>query len=585
MIYDVYRIGKAVRSDADHNSDALYITDGMSDIKYVISIDFSWEPDRAEYRGIDIVEFNKNLDSDKYLLRKAGSNGPNFGPTAKVSDFQKTVEKKLKAWFKDNAKKGDEPAHRFFGQINQAFEEKLALIYSDLEAKTPADKKAKLLLTVKINDQYPMENAYIFECYKKMVEDKVVGDDPGMIGTCCLCRRESVKMVSAVNVFKFYTKDKPGFISGGFDEALFWRNCPVCTECEPILREGKQYMQEHLRFKFSGLDYYLLPSTIQIHTTKELTELLEDIQHKKFSFEATAQRELTNVQSDFFDYLKDESDINSFRIIFLKQDKAAERILLDIKDIFPSRFNELYLAKHTVNNVFGNVNSQPFGFYHFWYFLSKSEKNMRINDLFSLYLEVIQAIFIREKIQLEALMPHFMREIRYAFNNKVNFEHTVIKAAMAIRYLQEVGCIKKREAAQMSENRNTKIKEFLDRYQAGCDTELKQALVLTGCLIQKVLNIQAFDLNGATPFESQLKGFKMRQDDVFRVLTEAREKMKEYKSYSMASQAVVEEIGRLLFCSPANWPITSEKINFYISYGMPLMNELYQSLDEREDKK
>lgn len=583
MIYDIYQIGKSTSDQGqDGDMEALYKTDSISDINYILSIDFVFSNEVLAYQGISIIEHNPNLNSDRYLLRKGGANGPNYGPSAKKTEYPKTVEKKLLAWFKDAAKamSDDDQDGKMMQLIADYMQENLSSLCEDLQAKEPADKKAKILLTIKVNEKYPQDIPAFFACYKSIVEKKVVGEGEELKGTCCLCKAQEQKLIPAVNVFKFYTKDKPGFISGGFQEDMFWRNCPVCTDCEPILRKGKQYMLDHLRFRFYGLDYYILPSTTQYHTTKELTAILDEIDHRRFSFQKAAEDEVRSADEEFLDYLKEESDIHSFRIVFFKQENSAERILLDMKDIFPSRFKELYDARNMVKGMFEAVSKQSFNFRFYRDFLSKTEKGMRNNDLDALFLTLTQAIFLKEKIGLEVLLPHYLREIRSAFLEDSYFRNTVLKALIGIRYLQEICCMEKRGVEKVMEKRDEKIASFLAQYDTGFDTPLIQMLVLAGVLVQKVLNIQAYNLNGATPFVNRLKGFKMRQDDVMGLLKEGVSKMREYDSFSVESKKLYGEISRLIGNVPSVWPITTDKINFYISAGMALADECYEMMKE-----
>ncbi len=599
MIYDVYQIGKAMSGQSGAGElEALYQTD-TTDVDYILSIDFDFDNDVLVYQGIGITEYNPSLGTERFLLRKGGSNGPNFGPSAKKTEIPKTVEKKILAWFRDASKENKN--QELFSRVAEYMGSNLADICKEIEERAPADKKAKLLITVRIGGRFPKDVPAILEYYKTIVDNKITGKGEELNGTCCLCKKRNSKLIPAVNVFKFYTKDKPGFISGGFQEEMFWRNCPVCTSCEPVLREGKQYMLSRLHFRFYGMDYYILPSTTQYHTVAELSDMMDKLNHHRFSFQEVAEDEFRNADEDFWDYLKEEADIHSFRMVFFKQDNSAERILLDVKDVFPSRFRELYDAKERVRKGFEEVSKQKFNFRYYRDFLSKTEKEMRNNDLDTLFLQLTQAIFLREKVSLDVLLPHYLREIRKAFHAEQYFHNTVLKAVIGVRYLQEIGCMTADSGqTEMDENElmmeggekmsdnskenncDEKLSLFLSQYNAGFDTPLKQALILTGVLVQKVLNIQAYNLNGSTPFRSRLKGFKMRQRDVNGLMSDAIEKMNEFETYSADSRKIYQEIVKRIGKSPAVWPLTADELNFYVSAGMPLMEECYEMIKEEK---
>lgn len=68
MLYDVYRVGKAIGNSYDSNG-KLLIPEIPKDITNVISICFERKGDEVVYTGIDITDYNLNI-AQKYLLRK-----------------------------------------------------------------------------------------------------------------------------------------------------------------------------------------------------------------------------------------------------------------------------------------------------------------------------------------------------------------------------------------------------------------------------------------------------------------------------------------------------------------------------------
>lgn len=584
MLYDVYQIGVSRGSASDQsNLKRLYRTDSTKNLDYVLSINFECRDKEAAYTGVEIAEISHRA-GEKYLLRKDASNGPNFGPAAIKVEYQKTVEKKLLPWFQ-NAKKLLEAEKKpdsaeVMGRIGALIHENLHKICGDLQAADTGDKKSSVLIIVKLNGKLPYDCEEILYCYKKMIEDKVIGAGD-QEGICCLCK-EKKRLIDGVNVFKFYTKDKPGFILGGCRDEVFWRNCPVCPDCEPILREGKKYMTEHLKFRFYGLDYYILPSTLRSETNEELLELLADLNEKQFSFKSTSVDAFHTLNEDIFDHLKDQEDISSFHILFLRQEQSAERILLDMKDIYPSRFQELYRAKEKIKPLLREFTDEGFGFGFYRSFLLKTEKEMRNTDLDKLFLSLTQAVFLKEPFKMDLLLPHYLREIRNALHDGNGFDSVVTKAWFGVRYLYEIGCLHYQEERD-EQMKDEKIREFMQQYDAGLDTGVKQSLFLTGAFIMKVLHIQAYNLNGAKPFMSHLKELKLRQEDVEGVLKDAYNKMLEYDSFSKESQRILDEIYHLQF-QQGKWPLSTNQINYYIAGGMRLMPQLYAVLEEDKNE-
>lgn len=577
MLYDIYRVGKVISGMEQTGMDPMLVPETLSNITNVLTLNFKQEEASVQYRGVNCSEYSRE-GAEKFLLRKASANGPNYGPSAQLTENEKTLMKKTAAWFKEAASEGEEASQKIFLKIFELITENKEAIIEEMKEQRPTDKKAKVLLTVRIDGRFPGEEERFFTYYSKKVRNKLIGKE-NHTGTCCLCGSKDIALLPKVDVFKFYTLDKPGFISGGFSEDDVWRNCPVCITCEPVLREGKKFMLEHLKFRFSGFEYYIIPSSTCSDEKQEvlLGSMLDRISQKSFSFKKESGKDFEGLCNDIFEELSEESDINSFRIIFFKKENAAERILLDMKDIFPSRFSLLYSVKYKVERTYGELIKEKFGFRYFRQYLSKTEPLSRGNDLDAVFLALMHAVFTRQIISMDILLPHYMRSIRRAFLNGEYFFHTVMRAWIGIKYLQEIGCMKyKKEEFPMDE----KLQKTLEPYDIGLDTKLKKALFLTGVLAQKVMNIQARNLNGATPFTKNFKDFRLRITDVQRLITEEIKLMQQYERYSKVSESIAQGAMSLFFESDSKKVISVDEINFYIAGGVVLSDKIYEQLKE-----
>lgn len=578
MLYDVYRVGKAIGNSYDSNG-KLLIPEIPKDITNVISICFERKGDEVVYTGIDITDYNLNI-AQKYLLRKGSPRGTNYGPSAQLTEVDKTLKIKIIAWFKElQSGNSDENGQSLISQIFQLINDNQEEIEKYITNNMPKGKGVKNLLTVKVDGKFPADVDDFYQSYSERIKEKIIGKNNHK-GTCCLCRKSNVDLLPKVDVFKFYTFDKPGFITGGLQEKDIWRNCPVCISCEPILREGKKYMLDNLGFNFYGLNYYLIPSSTCNQDVQDiLVDLLENISNKSFSLKEGAVKEIDTLSDDIFDELSEYGDVNSFRIIFFKKENSAERILLDIKDIFPSRFRELYAAKYKMEEIYNSIINEKFNFSYFREFLRKTHNKMRDNDLDNNFLSLTKNIFTGEKLSMDTLLPHYMRDIRYAFVNDDKFNITTLHAWIGINYLYEIGCVDFGREDFMDE----KLQEILSPYSAGLDTNIKKALVLTGALAKKVMNIQFKELNGSMPFASKLKGLKMRQVDVQGLISEAVNKMMEYKSFSKSSEIIANTAFKLIIETEPKWDLSTDEINFFIAGGMTLSREIYEKLKEEEE--
>jgi CRISPR-associated protein Cas8b/Csh1 subtype I-B len=100
--------------------------------------------------------------------------------------------------------------------------------------------------------------------------------------------------------------------------------------------------------------------------------------------------------------------------------------------------------------------------------------------------------------------------------------------------------------------------------------------------VQKAINIQAYFLNGSTSFRSNLKALKLREEDVKSLVKETVNKMVEYDSYSSESVRINKAIVKLQFETAGKWKLSTGEINYYISGGMALMEDLYNFIKEEK---
>lgn len=578
MIEDIYRIGLTLKETKTPNAIDEDITPNTSvKIDQIVVISLGSD---GSYQGLRLLEYGSE-NALEILLKKKSPNGPNYAPSAQITEIKKTLNGKIIGWFKWAKDKGrefglDTDEIEFINKAMDTLRENEAGIlgkYRDFELP----KKGSYALVVAVDGKFPINIPAIFKIYTGSLREKRKSTSTGK---CCLCNRSNIGIIPKSSVFKFFSDDKPGNISGGFNKSKVWRNYPVCADCETILGKAKEYIWNNLDFYFVDMRYYIIPSTILLEPTLEvLKEILEELRIKKFSFKEEAQKSQKKTEKQIWEIITQEADINSFRLLFIETQMSGnvERIVLELKDVYPSRIKRLYNAKKVVDECFEGQ-SEGFNFKFIRNFLSKSDKKTRENDLDNLFLDITRKLFLEEKIEQKVLLPHFMRRICLAFfagENLEQFSNVVLEAWISIAYLIEAGCIKSERSICM----NTKFDELFKKYGAGLDSEVKCALFLTGALIRKVMDIQYVNIK-SSPFRERLMGLKMKQADVLRVINEAEQKMHEYDCRSNESRQVIECIMQLILKSPSKWPLTVDEINFYISAGMSLYKEIYLAAGE-----
>ena len=575
MIEDIYRIGLALKCMNKNTSGAIdedIMPDKSAKIDQIVAICLS---SRGNYQGVTLVEYGSE-NAESILLKKKSPNGPNYAPTAQITEFEKTLNVKIVSWFKWAKKQGeqfelDTDELQFISNVENTLEENEASIIKEYTAFN-LPKKGAYVLTVMVDSKFPVDVPAIFKLYAGSIREK---RERAGKGTCSLCNKKGTDIIPKSTVFKFFTVDKPGNVSGGFGESNVWRNYPVCAECETVLGKAKEYIWDNLKFDYVDMQYYLIPSTLSVDPTLEkLITILEELRIKSFSFKEEASKSLKRSEKQIWNVINLENDINSFTLLFVESEMAGnvERIVLELKDIYPSRVKRLYEAKKAVEKSF-EERIESFNFKFIRDFLSRSDKKTKDKDLTSLFLDVTRKLFKKEKIEQKILLPHYMREIRQCLgsgDNMRQFSDVALKAWVSIAYLIEAECIKSERGVNM----DTRFDALYKKYGAGLDCELKCALFLTGALVRKVMDIQFAKIKSMA-FRDRLMGLKMRQEDVLRVINEAQQKMYEYDSYSNESKQIVEQIMQLILKSPSKWPMTVDEINFYISAGMSLYKEIY----------
>ena len=518
------------------------LPDKVKNIKSVFILEFD---EKLSYIQTSQVEFNA-AKQYIYLLRKGAANGTNYGPCSQITQIEKTLKNKIIAWFEAAGKiqeRYSEESKKIAEELNIHSAEIVENISKELV------KKENYLLTTSIQGKMPYEIPWIFEIYQTMVKTKIFGDNSN-IGTCYLCKRKNVPMVPEYKVYKFFTKDKPGFISGGFCEENFWRNCPVCVDCQPILNKARQYIEDNLKYRYYGLTYYIIPSTLKGgEGLNEILDILSQNSPKTLGLGEHEKQEFEADNEDILYTLREVQDINSFRIVFLEKSNSAERILLDVKDVYPSRFQVMYQAKTQLDKMYGEAiqignNNEtikiPFNFSFFREFLSKSDERNRDYDLNELFLSLTQSVFRQNRIDFNVFLPHYMRKIRRLLDSedeRYKLKTTVLKAIMGKQYLILVHCLSVGKEKTME----TSMEEFFENYQMGLDTNVKKALVLIGALIQKVMNIQYREIS-SSPFTKQLKSLRLREEEIKGIVAQAINKMQEYECYSKKSQEILKYV-------------------------------------------
>ncbi|MEW6086762.1 MAG: TIGR02556 family CRISPR-associated protein [bacterium] len=558
--------------------------------------------DKGILDGVELADYDSSK-SHKYLFRGGVSQGPNPTPIANIINAKKgkdeaetnnnlekqlvkTFDGKILKWFDKYSvsKTLSKEEKGFLEKIKNILSKNKEQIIRNIQSLTKdISKKKGKLLTVKIKDNDKWFYIGDFEIFKNLLQatesEKITGISTNN-KICSICAQQKSLVSGDVSVFKFYTIDKPGFITGGFVESLAWKNFPVCPECKLGLEEGRRFVDSNLNFKFYGLNYSLIPRLLMGNENMldEIIGILSDT--TKISLKERVKKRIMNNEDDILEYFSEKKDILTLDFLFLQKKQSAERILLLIEDVFPSRIRKIFKAKEYVENVF----NEDFNFGKIRTFFSKSDAGKRESDLNKYFLEIVDSVFKGKKLDSSFLTKFFMSVIRGEFVNDGYFSFRVKDALMNILFFKNLGLITFEE-----ENMEESLfKNVFCKYGNSFITPVKRGIFLLGSLTQLLLNKQWSD-RSAKPFIKKLKSLKMDEKDIKGLLPQVQNKLEEYDSFDKGKRIIASEASKYLLEAGNNWKMSVDEINFYFACGMNLVDEManivYPKMEEKKEEK
>ncbi len=628
-----YSLEKSGRKLEDPTDIVIEDPDSNGTYKHILGIRVNKNEKGFEYAGIELEEYSKSKIK-QYLYKQDAARGTDFTPTGRVTEIDKTFKNKILLWFTNITKENQivfiDDEIEFLKGLNDCLKSNTDAILSDLKIKyNTLDKKDRSIITLLI---YSPDKQYIgdFPVFRRILREntsngyyqKYGKESKSTNRVCSVCRKKSEEVFGFVGTYEFYTVDKPGFVSGGFNQSLAWKNYPVCLNCALTLEEGKKYILENSKFRFYGFDYYVIPKLLNQNKRDDIFRILEDFKEKDPKFEKKYIRLLDANEEEILSKLAEQENFFNNNILIYQKDNSAFRILLYIEDILPSRLRRLFQAKEKVDKksifseyIFKDGKSMEFNFGNIFSFFpnpkgkgkiepdlssidntvqaakypSKGKGNIE-QDLGTYFLEITNKIFTNKKIDYSFLMWGIIKKIRREFQDETKpTKYLTLKGFQLLIYLNELELLDNFNGGknmneknitnllqgtnlQLEEKVNTLFKEFPDFF----NKDSKKAIFLEGVLTQYLLNIQYNDRK-ATPFRVKLQGLKLDEKHVKKLLPEIQNKLEEYgKNYYKGLEFL---IGKYMVQSGEGWKMSNDEISFYFVLGMNLSN-LFKSTTE-----
>lgn len=613
MIQALKIIGEYAKDNSGENLLRQLVDNPNSNGNYekVLLILFEKRDSEIKYKGVEVEEFDEEK-LDKYAYKQGTPRGGDLTPTLKITEIDKTFTRlqnplrKLCEILKDNTETED-----IIINIYKIFQdEKMSkIIFNDLNEKyKQIDSKG--ILTIGFSDDqgnllyvgdfkeftsslfYNYEKKFYYrESYNKSEKESI-----GKNNICYVCSKKVPITYGYVATYSFYTLDKPGFTSGGFNRANAWKNYPVCPECAKILDLGKDYLENNLSSRFCGINYIIIPKTIfasEGENRKEIFATLEYLSnHKKMSLNNDTRNTLTTAEDELFDLMKDVDNYINFNLMFYEEQNRAFRILLYIEDVLPSYIRKIFKAKEKVEEeeIFQNLKNKEgdvfrlefkFNLISDFFYVNQRDKE----DFTKQFLEITNGIFSGQKISYYQLIDRFVAHLHYKFRQGEFLWYDNLKAIMILKFLNKLNLIPelgKEGNYTMVEGKGEfreKIESFIEEHNEIFNSNAKILAFLEGILVQKLINIQKKQTDGAAaPFMARLNGLKINKKILMRIYTETINKLEEYGANYY--RQLEELIADYILISDLD-EISDNELSFYFVTGM---NQAYKFKFEENKK-
>ena len=613
MIEAVSRIGEYVHKTNKTDDVRPLIEDPNSNGKYkhVLVIVLKEELDGYSF---DRVELEGMKDYINYLYKGKKGNSTDATPTCKITEIEKTFNKKFLRWFdkcEDYAisEKEKQSLRRMGTAIKAGKNKILADLVEKYSYRNPGESGIITLGIEREGNMNYLNNGPIFKNILLNNNEKFYkrygAESLGRNAMCSICKRVKDEVYGFAIPWTFHTFDKPGFIAGGFKVTESWKDTPICSECATNLEMGKKFIEEKLDFSFYGFRYLLVPKLALGGDFQDVLHILggKD-QKRKQILSGEVRKSITSDEEEIFDIVQDMKDFISNSLVFYKKEQSSYRILLLIEGVLPSRLRFIFKVKDKVDGRFKIYNDLllseaqrekiplEFNFGVVRRFFPQESKNRTFDKIF---LEIVNKTFVGDPINYYLLLDFIMSKVRDEFVKGHQTKIITLNGFLLLHYLDELNLFKnyKDGTREMDETRGLKsienleglsmeqkIERFFEANKSFFTSDAKKATFLEGVLAQKLLNIQWMDKR-ATPFRTKLHGLKMNEALIKRLLPEIQNKLEEYgKNYYRDLESI---IAQHFILAGVNWKETDDELSFYFVLGMD-MQKLFKNEKEDEEQ-
>lgn len=624
MINAIMKIGKWTREklgQAGSLSNFVQNPNEKGGIGKVFVILLEQRPDDWVFKDVDLEEFSEKHIL-RYLYRRGGAQGSDITPTSKFAgNIIKTFQNRIVRCVRDILKESDElglsGAESQLAQAltnvlsgnAEAIEDRLRQRVAELQKREGAIVTVALLQAGRkayVGDLSLFQKVLISRSKSKYYQQYGT-KSLGYNNRCSVCQTEQQEVYGFVNTYNFYTVDKPGFVTGGFQQQHAWKNYPVCLQCACNLELGKRYLNETLNFNFYGFKYLLIPKFFNDEIMAEVLDILEgDLSDKagksiKASFQQEYINRLTDAENEIFELFSEQKDYVSLDLLFYREKQAAFNVLLHVEDVLPSRFRLLFETKARLDqiDIFRRETSRKDGkrllLFHFGILRNFFPYMSKTRSFDQHFLDLVGKIFSLKPIDYQFVIQAVMKKLQSSFVHNEYMKLDCLSGYMLLNYLADLGILSKGGVCmdiQPIENLKdtfdsedtdvtAKLDLFFNAHRGFFGSAEKRAIFLVGVLVQKLLNIQWKEKN-ATPFRSKLQSLRLDKELVERLSWEAQNKLEEYgKNYYGKLENL---IAQYMVAAEQDWKCTNNEISFYFTMGMNMAGLFKAKKEEDGDE-
>ncbi|WP_292459927.1 TIGR02556 family CRISPR-associated protein [Methanothermococcus sp.] len=580
--------------------------------KYKNILKITFDYNTLEYLGVYPDEFDKTKHLLKLMYKKSrGANDADFSPTSKIAgDTERTLKKKIIRAVSKTRKYEKYKNSNFLKKLEKSLKDNEDKILKDILNKKGKDGTI-LTITFKdgeneyfVGDIEEFINYFIHKAtmdYYYMTTGNIISKGSGI---CSICNKENEEVYGVFGRFKFYSIDKIGNVSG-FNPNNAWKTFPICLKCALAVEEGKKYLDENLRGKFYGTEFYMIPKVLFDKDMERILNSYNDL------VKNVKNRDYSKREKLLLRFLKN-SDIYCYTTFMFFNEGNDFKVLQMIEDVLPSRFSVLYNAMEKTENIplFKNYkinknNLKKLNKNQRKYFASIFKNNEDLEELKFLFgyikefvdndnevfLKLMNNIFSNKKIDYHYLINQFISKIRREFKTSESISLSAYKSLMIIYFLINTNLLSNnlKSRGEIITEKSIydygEIDKFFEDYKDFFNSEDKKAVFLTGVLVDKLLRLQ-YQKRQSKPFLAKLHGLKLDKSKIESIFKEATQKLMEYGQEDNINyySRLKEETARRFITSGDNWNLSNNEISYIFSLGLA-MSSVFDNLKNNKNNK